>query len=134
PYESPTTYRGAESDRVFGIPGEELKGVHSAREFVWWYNQHPDFSKFTPDLKSTDTTIVLGQGNVALDVARILLRPPIELATTDIATHALDKRLIAKLQETEEWLYEDGEDETKGVYVAKLDELKKVPDSGNKAT
>ncbi|GJV16635.1 NADPH:adrenodoxin oxidoreductase, mitochondrial isoform X1 [Tanacetum coccineum] len=81
---------GAESDRVFGIPGEELKGVHSAREFVWWYNGHPDFSKFTPDLKSTDTAIVLGQGNVALDVARILLRPPKELATTDIATHALE--------------------------------------------
>nr|GEU30532.1 retrovirus-related Pol polyprotein from transposon TNT 1-94 [Tanacetum cinerariifolium] len=75
---------------VFGIPGEELKGVQFAREFVWWYNGHPDFSKFTPDLKNTDTAIVLGQGNVALDVARILLRPPKELATTDIATHALD--------------------------------------------
>nr|GEV15515.1 hypothetical protein [Tanacetum cinerariifolium] len=71
---------------VFGIPGEELKGVHSARELVWWYNEHPDFSKFTPNLKSTVTAIVLGQGNVA----RILLRPPKELATTDIATHALE--------------------------------------------
>lgn len=80
---------GAESDRVLGIPGEELNGVHSAREFVWWYNGHPDFSNLTPDLKSTDTAIVLGQGNVALDVARILLRPPTELAITDIASHAL---------------------------------------------
>ncbi|KAI3709556.1 hypothetical protein L2E82_39320 [Cichorium intybus] len=80
---------GAESDRVLGIPGEELKGVHSAREFVWWYNGHPDFSNLTPDLKSTDTAIVLGQGNVALDVARILLRSPKELSTTDIANHAL---------------------------------------------
>ncbi|KAI3754244.1 hypothetical protein L1987_54023 [Smallanthus sonchifolius] len=80
---------GAESDRVFGIPGEELSGVHSAREFVWWYNGHPDFSQLAPDLKNTDTAIVLGQGNVALDVARILLRSPAELATTDIASHAL---------------------------------------------
>lgn len=81
---------GAESDRALGIPGEELKGVHSAREFVWWYNGHPDFSNMTPDLKSTDTAIVLGQGNVALDVARILLRPHEELAKTDIASHALN--------------------------------------------
>ncbi|KAI3701447.1 hypothetical protein L6452_26531 [Arctium lappa] len=80
---------GAESDRVLGIPGEDLKGVHSAREFVWWYNGHPDFSKLTLDLESTDTAVVLGQGNVALDVARILLRPPTELAITDIASHAL---------------------------------------------
>ncbi|GJZ46393.1 NADPH:adrenodoxin oxidoreductase, mitochondrial isoform X1 [Tanacetum coccineum] len=55
---------GVESDRVFGIPGEELKGVHFAREFVWWYNGHPDFSKFTPDLKSIDMAIVLGQADV----------------------------------------------------------------------
>ncbi|CAH1419853.1 unnamed protein product [Lactuca virosa] len=81
---------GAESDRILGIPGEELKGVHSAREFVWWYNGHPDFSNMTLDLKNTDTAIVLGQGNVALDVARILLRSPTELSTTDIASHALD--------------------------------------------
>ncbi|KAF5812617.1 putative adrenodoxin-NADP(+) reductase, Biotin synthase [Helianthus annuus] len=80
---------GAESDRVLGIPGEDLSGVHSAREFVWWYNGHPDLSQLAPDLKNTDTAIVLGQGNVALDVARILLRPPAELATTDIASHAL---------------------------------------------
>ncbi|KAL4563911.1 hypothetical protein LXL04_027959 [Taraxacum kok-saghyz] len=81
---------GAESDRALGIPGEELKGIHSAREFVWWYNGHPDLSNMTLDLKNTDTAIVLGQGNVALDVARILLRSPAELATTDIASHALD--------------------------------------------
>nr|XP_043628422.1 NADPH:adrenodoxin oxidoreductase, mitochondrial isoform X2 [Erigeron canadensis] len=80
---------GAESDRALGIPGEDLNGVHSAREFVWWYNGHPDFSNLAPDLKSTDTAIVLGQGNVALDVARILLKPPTELAITDIASHAL---------------------------------------------
>ncbi|KAH1131954.1 hypothetical protein J1N35_003332 [Gossypium stocksii] len=80
---------GAESDRVVGIPGEDLKGVHSAREFVWWYNGHPDGRNLDPDLKNTDTAVILGQGNVALDVARILLRPTSELAITDIASHAL---------------------------------------------
>ncbi|KAJ0030696.1 hypothetical protein Pint_13220 [Pistacia integerrima] len=81
---------GAESDRVFHIPGEDLFGIHSAREFVWWYNGHPDCRNLNPDLKSTDTAVILGQGNVALDVARILLRPTEELATTDIASHALN--------------------------------------------
>ncbi|XP_039018529.1 NADPH:adrenodoxin oxidoreductase, mitochondrial isoform X2 [Hibiscus syriacus] len=66
-----------------------LKGVHSAREFVWWYNGHPDGRNLDPDLKSPDTAVILGQGNVALDVARILLHPTSELATTDIASHAL---------------------------------------------
>ncbi|XP_060970826.1 NADPH:adrenodoxin oxidoreductase, mitochondrial isoform X1 [Cannabis sativa] len=80
---------GAESDRVLGIPGEDLAGIYSAREFVWWYNGHPDCVGLNPDLKSTDTAVILGQGNVALDVARILLRPTAELATTDIASHAL---------------------------------------------
>ncbi|XP_077228730.1 pyridine nucleotide-disulfide oxidoreductase family protein [Tasmannia lanceolata] len=80
---------GAESDRVLGVSGEELAGIYSAREFVWWYNGHPDYRNLSPDLKSTDTAIILGQGNVALDVARILLRPIAELATTDIANHAL---------------------------------------------
>ncbi|PIA56338.1 hypothetical protein AQUCO_00700576v1 [Aquilegia coerulea] len=86
---------GAESDRVLGVPGEDLEGIYSAREFVWWYNGHPDCSDLDPDLKSTDTAVILGQGNVALDVARILLRPTTELAKTDIAEHAL-----ASLQES----------------------------------
>ncbi|GMH03307.1 hypothetical protein Nepgr_005146 [Nepenthes gracilis] len=80
---------GAESDRVLGIPGEELEGIYSAREFVWWYNGHPDCRNLAPDLQSTDTAVILGQGNVALDVARILLRPTVELGTTDVANHAL---------------------------------------------
>ncbi|KAJ0986060.1 hypothetical protein J5N97_004416 [Dioscorea zingiberensis] len=86
---------GAESDRSLGIPGEDLGGVYSAREFVWWYNGHPDCKAMPLDLKNTDTAVVLGQGNVALDVARILLRPTSELAKTDIADHAL-----ASLQES----------------------------------
>ncbi|XP_014661191.1 NADPH:adrenodoxin oxidoreductase, mitochondrial isoform X3 [Setaria italica] len=81
---------GAESDRSLGIPGEDLKGIHSAREFVWWYNGHPDMCDLSPDLKNTESAVILGQGNVALDVARILLRCKTELATTDIADYALD--------------------------------------------
>ncbi|WOL02191.1 NADPH:adrenodoxin oxidoreductase, mitochondrial isoform X2 [Canna indica] len=80
---------GAESDRSLGVPGEDLAGIYSAREFVWWYNGHPDCRKMAPDLKSTDTAVVLGQGNVALDVSRILLRSISELQSTDIAEHAL---------------------------------------------
>ncbi|CAH2077240.1 unnamed protein product [Thlaspi arvense] len=80
---------GAESDKDLGIAGENLSGIHSAREFVWWYNGHPDYSSMKPDLKRSDKAVILGQGNVALDVARILLRPTTELASTDIATHAL---------------------------------------------
>ncbi|CAM8987971.1 unnamed protein product [Rhodiola kirilowii] len=80
---------GAESDRILGIPGEDLQGVYAAREFVWWYNGHPDCRKLAPDLKNTDSAVILGQGNVALDIARILLRPTSELSTTDIASHAL---------------------------------------------
>ncbi|KAK6152066.1 hypothetical protein DH2020_014701 [Rehmannia glutinosa] len=80
---------GAESDRSLGIPGEELPGTYAAREFVWWYNGHPDCRNLAPNLESTDTAVILGQGNVALDVARILLRPTAELAKTDIPSHAL---------------------------------------------
>ncbi|EMS57488.1 NADPH:adrenodoxin oxidoreductase, mitochondrial [Triticum urartu] len=52
---------GAESDRSFGIPGEDLRGIHSAREFVWWYNGHPDMCNLAPDLTNTDSAVVLGQ-------------------------------------------------------------------------
>ncbi|XP_021741475.1 NADPH:adrenodoxin oxidoreductase, mitochondrial-like [Chenopodium quinoa] len=52
---------GAESDRVLGVPGEDLKGIYSAREFVWWYNGHPDCRNLAPDLESTDTAVILGQ-------------------------------------------------------------------------
>ncbi|XP_078439443.1 pyridine nucleotide-disulfide oxidoreductase family protein [Wolffia australiana] len=81
---------GAESDRTLNIPGEDLPNIHSAREFVWWYNGHPDCSNMSPNIQSTDTAIILGQGNVALDIARILLRPTRELETTDMADYALE--------------------------------------------
>ncbi|KAL8153217.1 hypothetical protein V2J09_010977 [Rumex salicifolius] len=68
---------------------KDLEGIYAAREFVWWYNGHPDYRNLSPDLESTDTAVILGQGNVALDVARILLQSTSDLETTDIASHAL---------------------------------------------
>lgn len=70
----PQSY-GAEDHQPLEIPGEELSGVVSARAFVGWYNGLPENQKLAPDL-SCDTAVILGQGNVALDVARILLTPP----------------------------------------------------------
>ncbi|MDH3285198.1 MAG: FAD-dependent oxidoreductase, partial [Acidobacteriota bacterium] len=80
---------GAQTDRQLGIPGEDLSGSHAATEFVAWYNGHPDYRQCTFDL-SARRVAVIGIGNVAVDVARILCRTPEELATTDIADHALD--------------------------------------------
>jgi ferredoxin--NADP+ reductase len=79
---------GAQADRTLGIPGEKLEGVHSARQFVAWYNGAPDYSHLHFDL-SGPSAVVIGSGNVAADVARILCRTPGELAHTDIADHAL---------------------------------------------
>lgn len=79
---------GASSDRALGIPGEDLPGSHAATEFVAWYNGHPDFADRTFDL-SGERAVIVGNGNVALDVARILTMDPEALAKTDIADHAL---------------------------------------------
>uniref|UniRef100_A0A2K6JU80 NADPH:adrenodoxin oxidoreductase, mitochondrial n=1 Tax=Rhinopithecus bieti TaxID=61621 RepID=A0A2K6JU80_RHIBE len=79
---------GAEDHRALEIPGEELPGVCSARAFVGWYNGLPENRELEPDL-SGDTAVILGQGNVALDVARILLTPPEHLERTDITKAAL---------------------------------------------
>ncbi|XP_032769645.1 NADPH:adrenodoxin oxidoreductase, mitochondrial [Rattus rattus] len=79
---------GAEDHQPLEIPGEELPGVVSARAFVGWYNGLPENQKLAPDL-SCDTAVILGQGNVALDVARILLTPPEHLEKTDITESAL---------------------------------------------
>ncbi|CAL8471382.1 g10924 [Coccomyxa elongata] len=80
---------GAESNRQLGIPGEGLKNVMSAREFVWWFNGHPDYAKLPVDLSKVEDVTIFGLGNVALDCARILLKSPDSLAGTDIAQHAL---------------------------------------------
>ncbi len=79
---------GASRGRKLGIPGEELKNSLSAAEFVPWYNAHPDFVDVEVDL-SSDTAIVIGAGNVAMDVARILAIDPTELDPTDVAEYAL---------------------------------------------
>ena len=79
---------GAQSDRALEIPGEDLPGSHPATEFVAWYNGHPDFADCSFDL-SHERAVVVGNGNVAVDVARILVTDPDELARTDIADHAL---------------------------------------------
>jgi ferredoxin/flavodoxin---NADP+ reductase len=80
---------GAQSDRALNIPGEDLPGSIAAVDFVGWYNAHPNFEQATPDLSGA-RAVVIGNGNVALDVARILITDPDVLATTDIADHALD--------------------------------------------
>ena len=79
---------GAQSDRRLNIPGEDLEGSHPALRFVAWYNGHPGFRKAEFDLGCEDV-VVIGNGNVAIDVARILVLSLDRLATTDIADHAL---------------------------------------------
>ncbi len=80
---------GASLDRRVGIPGEDLPGSVTATDFVAWYNGHPDQADASFDL-SHRTAVIIGNGNVALDVARILASDPERLATTDIADHALE--------------------------------------------
>jgi ferredoxin--NADP+ reductase len=79
---------GASKSRDLGIPGEELPGNYGAADFVAWYNGHPDHASDSFDL-SGERAVIVGNGNVALDVARILTLGSDELATTDIAEHAL---------------------------------------------
>ena len=89
---------GAQTDRRMGIPGEDLRGSHAATEFVAWYNGHPDYRDRQFDL-SQERAAVVGVGNVAIDVARILCRSPEELATTDIADYALDALRKSRVKE-----------------------------------
>lgn len=82
---------GASKDRNLGIPGEDkLKGIYSARAFVGWYNGLPEYADLEPDLTQGEDAVVIGQGNVALDVARILLDDPSVLESTDITTKAVE--------------------------------------------
>ncbi len=80
---------GTQADRALDIPGEELAGSVAAVDFVGWYNAHPHFTDMSPDI-SSGRAIVIGNGNVAIDVARILVTDPDVLGKTDIADHALD--------------------------------------------
>lgn len=89
---------GAQTDRRMGIPGEDLERSHAATEFVAWYNGHPDYRDCRFDL-SVERVAVVGVGNVAVDVARILCRTPDELAKTDIADHALEALRNSQVKE-----------------------------------
>ncbi|MDT5225124.1 MAG: ferredoxin/flavodoxin---NADP+ reductase, partial [Mycobacterium sp.] len=80
---------GTQSDKPLNIPGEDLIGSISAVDFVGWYNAHPHFEEKTPDLSGA-RAVVVGNGNVAIDVARMLVTDPEVLALTDIADHALE--------------------------------------------
>ncbi|CAN1645525.1 GltD NADPH-dependent glutamate synthase beta chain and related oxidoreductases [Candidatus Nanopelagicaceae bacterium] len=88
-YDAVVIATGSALGKKLGIPGEELPGSMSAATFVPWYNAHPDFKDESIDL-STDTAVVIGAGNVAMDVARMLALEPSELDSTDTADHAID--------------------------------------------
>jgi ferredoxin/flavodoxin---NADP+ reductase len=90
---------GSPSDRPLGIPGEELPGSHAATEFVGWYNGHPDHTDLEFDLLSAERAVVIGNGNVALDVARMLVLAPAELEPTDTADHALEVLAASRVSE-----------------------------------
>ncbi len=80
---------GAQTDRQLGIPGEHLTGSYAATDFVGWYNGHPDYSDMRFDL-SHESVAVIGLGNVALDIARLLCKTEEELRATDMADHAVE--------------------------------------------
>lgn len=88
-YDSIVFAYGASKDRQLGLQGEDKPHIYSARAFVGWYNGLPEYRDLNPDLASGDTAIVVGQGNVALDVARTLLSKIEDLQKTDITDYAL---------------------------------------------
>jgi ferredoxin/flavodoxin---NADP+ reductase len=89
-YHAVVSAYGTATDRRLGIPGEDLPGSHAATEFVNWYNAHPDFADHDFDL-TVKRAVVIGNGNVAADVARMLALPHGELNITDTANHAIEK-------------------------------------------
>jgi len=96
-YDAVVLATGSSKGRKLGIPGEELPNCISAAEFVPWYNAHPDFASVEVDL-DTDTAVVIGAGNVAMDIARMLAIDPSELDPTDTAEHALVKFKQSKIR------------------------------------
>ena len=89
---------GCETDRQLGIPGEDLPGSHAATAFVGWYNAHPDYCDEDFDL-SGERAVVIGNGNVAMDVARMLALTDHELRQTDTADHAIEQLDAKKIRE-----------------------------------
>ena len=90
---------GAQTDRKLGIAGEDLPNSYAATEFVGWYNGHPDYRNYDFDLTGIKRVAVIGVGNVAMDVARILARTPEELYGTDIADYALEALRRSEVEE-----------------------------------
>jgi ferredoxin--NADP+ reductase len=88
-YDAVILATGAPHDRKLGIPGEDLPGVVGSAEFVGWYNGHPDFADLDPPLDGANVAVI-GNGNVALDCARILSKTRSEFAGSDIVNHAID--------------------------------------------
>lgn len=89
-YDAVVLATGAPNDRKLGVPGEDLPGVVGSAAFVGWYNGHPDFADLDPDIEGPGAVIV-GNGNVALDVTRILAKTRDEFHGADIVAHALDR-------------------------------------------
>ncbi|KAI1470827.1 FAD/NAD(P)-binding domain-containing protein [Daldinia caldariorum] len=90
---------GASEDKQLGIPGEsELQGIYAAREFVGWYNGLPEYADLAPDLTQGEEAVIIGQGNVALDVARMLLEDVDVLRKTDITEAALETLLKSRIK------------------------------------
>jgi len=132
---------GTATDKRLGIPGEDLQGSHAATEFVAWYNGHPDHCGLEVDLQARQA-VVVGAGNVAIDVARMLALAPSELEVTDTADHAIEVLSASGVEEitilarrgplqaafTNPELLEMGELERGDVEVvgAELDELSTV--------
>lgn len=89
---------GSALDRPLGVPGDDKKGVFGAAAFVGWYNGHPDFTDLDPDL-ATEGVVIVGNGNVAIDCARVLAKTAEEMAETDLADHAADAIEAAPIKE-----------------------------------
>ena len=96
-YDAVVMATGAPHDRQLGVPGEELEGVMGSAAFVGWYNGHPEFADLDPPL-DTKHAVVIGAGNVALDVARILSKTEGEFEGSDIVGHALEQLLASKIE------------------------------------
>jgi ferredoxin--NADP+ reductase len=97
-YDAVVIATGSSIGKKLGIPGEDLPGSISAAHFVPWYNAHPDFADFKVDLNGS-TAVVIGAGNVAMDVARMLALEPSELDPTDTADHAIDALKASAIRE-----------------------------------
>nr|WP_202899502.1 FAD-dependent oxidoreductase [Kordiimonas gwangyangensis] len=86
-YDAVVLATGAGKDRPLGIEGEDLNGVIGSAAFVGWYNAHPDYTDLNPDLRVASVAVI-GNGNVAVDVARVLAKTAAEMANSDLASHA----------------------------------------------